>query len=165
MSLSAKAKNEIMKMETYAKFPYLIEITRFYTENEVEKTEILRYANCDEDVTFENKIFSDGYFEISPPEKNTKEISDAKLTISAIDQSWITKIRQTERRAKIRFIASIQYQENSIESIEPIDDILFELMQAQWNESTIQWTMEFDNLLDVNIPCEELSSLNCPQLG
>lgn len=165
MSLSAKAKNEIMKMETYAKFPYLIEVTRYYTEDELDKTEVLRYANCDEDITFEGNIFKASYFEITPPEKTTQEISDAKLTYSAIDQEWITKIRQTEKRAKIRFLAVIQYNDQNVESIEPIDDIIFDLTQAQWNETTIQWNMEFDNLLDVNLPCEELTSLNCPQLG
>lgn len=164
MPLSSFAKNKIMRMETYAKFPYLIEITRYYKIDGVEKSEILRYANCDTDVVYNNKTYTAGYFEIIPPEKNQDSISDAKITISAIDKSWIAKIRETEKRAIIRFIAVMMYYENSIESIEPIEDISFELTTAQWDENAIQWTMEFDNLLDLNIPCDEINSFNCPQV-
>lgn len=164
MSLSSSAKNKIMRMETYAKFPYLIEITRYYKTNGIENSEILRYANCDTDIVYDSKTYTAGFFKITPPEKTQDSISDAKITISAIDKSWIEKIRKTEKRAIIRFIAVMIYSEDSIESIEPIEDISFELTKAQWDENAIQWTMEFDNLGDINIPCDEINSFNCPQV-
>lgn len=161
--MNSRIKNEMMKMETFAKFPYLIEITHYLndgTEN------IYRYANSDENIEFEGNVFNAGYFKITPPERSSNYISDAKLTISAVDQTWIQKIRETQKRAKVRFVAVIQYDdENGVEAVEPIEDIEFELTKANWNETEIQWVMEFDNLMDINVPIDEMTSLNCPQLG
>lgn len=168
--MKTKIKNEILKMETYAKFPYLIEITYIHNDN---TEEIFRFANSNEDIVFteiENgkvveKTFTAGFFTITPPERNGNEITDAKITISAVDQEWIQKIRNSNKRSKIRFLAVIQYKENNIESVEPIEDLEFELAQANWNETEIQWTMEYDTLQDVLIPLDEMDSYNCPQLG
>lgn len=152
-----------MKMETFSKFPYLIEITRFGNDDELE---VYRYANSDEDIVFEGNIYEAGYFSITPSERDEKGISDAKITISCIDQQWIDKIRSTQKRSKVRFVALIQYTDsNNVESVEAIEDIEYELTKATWNESEIQWTMEFDNLLDINVPIDIMGSLNCPQLG
>jgi hypothetical protein len=160
--MTTEAKRKIMKMETYAKFPYLIEVT--YKKNDGTQ-EVLRFANSDEDIEYDDETFTAGYFEITPPTRENGEISDAKITISAIDQTWIERIRNTSKRSTIRFIAVIQHEENGETVIEPIEDMEFELTKATWDDSAIQWTMEFDNLLDINLPLDEMTSLNCPQLG
>lgn len=162
MNLSKKAQKEMLKMETYAKFPFLIEITRFSDNDDIE---IYRYVNADKDVEFDGNVYNACYFVISPPEKTTESFSDAKLTLSALDYEWIEKIRTTKRRAKIRFVASIVYEENNIEHIEPIEDEEFMLTNVNWQDDTIQWTMKFDENMDIKFPLEIVDIRICPALS
>lgn len=158
--LSAYAKQQMLRMETQAMFPYLVEIT---VPNDTEN-EIYRYANTSEDVIFEDNTYTASCFKITPPEKTESTIKDAKITISAIDNFWIEKIRETSTRCSIRFVAIIQYEKDNSKYIEKIDDINFMLTNASWTESTIEWTMKFDDRLDVKVPCQKLSSFICPAL-
>lgn len=152
------AQQQMVRMETQALFPYLIEIT-------TPDGNIYRYANSDNDITFENHVFSACFFKLTPPERTDEGIKDAKITISSIDQLWIERIRQYKDRATIRFIAVIQYTNgNNVESIEDIDDLEFKLTKATWNESTIQWTMKFDDWMDIMFPCTKLTAQVCPAL-
>ena len=164
MSLSALSKQKLLRLETYAKFPYLIEITRI---NSNDQEEVYRYANSDTPITFEGNVYQSGYFSIEPPEERADGISDARLTISAIDtdNNWIGKIRDTQKRAKLRFIAVIQYDSNNQQQIEVMEDNDFVLTVASWNRQTIQWTMKFDELSDIQIPLTEVTSQVCPALG
>lgn len=162
MSLTKTAQAEMLKMETYAKFPFLIEITR-YTNDGTE--EIYRYVNADKDVVFENNTYNAGYFSITPPEKNNDSFSDAKLTLSAIDQEWIEKIRETKKRPKIRFVASISYEDNGEEVIEAIEDEEFLLTNAVWQDDVITWTMKFDENMDIKFPLEIIDTRICPGLA
>lgn len=151
-----KAKTEILRMETRALFPYLIEIT---VDNEV-----FRYVNLDEDVTFENHIFTASFFKITPPERTQSSIKDASITISAIDGEWIYKIRNTNNQAKIRFVGCIIYEENNERYIDKIDDVTLKLTEASWNDTTITWKMQYDNLLNVNYPFVRLTNEIAPGL-
>lgn len=164
MSLSAYAKRQMLKMETHAKFPYLIEITHYTSKTDTVGT-IYRYANSDEDITFEGNVYQASCFSIKKPERKPESISDASITISAIDQQWIYKIRQTQKRAKIRFVAVILDPENPNGNIEVIDDIDFDLSKSNWDDSQITWTMEFDTIGDIKVPCEVIDERICPALA
>ena len=160
--LSNYAKQQILRQETQSRFPYLIEINHIDdsgTEN------VYRFVNSNEDMEYNGNIYSASYFEIQLPERKTDGFGNAKLTISAVDQVWITKIRTTSKRAKIKFIAVIQYEKNGDTSIEPIEEIEMTLTQAQWNNSVIQWTMIFDDLLEISMPMEVITSNICPALA
>ena len=161
--LSRKAKLEMEKTLTRAKFPYLIEITYYKNDN---TSEIFRYANADDDKTFENHTFTAGYFTMQLPEKTQSGITDAKISISAIDQTWIQRIKEADKkkRSKIRFVASIDYEDNNTETLESIEDMEFELTNATTEGSVIQWTMDFDPLASVKVPCEECNDRVCPAL-
>ena len=147
-------------METYAKFPYLIEITH-------ELYGTFRYANCDEDVVYAGETYSAGYFLIDPPERKDNSIGDAKLTISAIDQEWIAKVRslpQDQARATIKFMAVIQYDDDmNVEYVEPIDILEFSLTRASWdNNFLLSWDMTFDSGMAILIPCDRVTSQKVP---
>lgn len=164
MELSNKAKQKIMRMQTYAKFPYLIEITRTTSKNQ---TEVFRYSNSFDDKEFEGNTYKAGWFMIEPPEERQDGISDAKLTISAIDteHNWIGKIRDTQKRATVRFVAVIEHYEDGDTVIEPIEDNTYLLTVVDWNEKTIQWTMIFDELKDIQVPLYECNSFTVPALA
>lgn len=159
------------KTLTRAKFPYLIEITYFRNNN---TTEVFRYANSDEDIDFTETIegvettntFSAGYFTMQLPQKTSSGFTDAKISISAIDHSWIERIRNADKkkRSKIRFVAVIQYDDDGEEAVEPIEDMEFILTNATSDGQIIQWTMKFDENLEIQIPFDECNDRVCPAL-
>ena len=161
--MTRDAKLEMEKTLTRAKFPYLVEITYFKNDN---TSEILRYANSDEDKEFEGETFQAGFFSMQLPQKTQSGITDARISISAIDQSWTERIRMVNRkkRSRIRFVATIEYENNSNESIESIEDMEFELTNASTDGDIIQWTMDFDPLADVKVPHDECNDRVCPAL-
>ena len=149
--LSAKAKSKIVRQEVFAKFPYLVEIT-------LDNGLVYRYANCDEDMIYNNNVYEACCFSITPPNRDNSSISDGTLTISAIDQFWIEKIRNSNGRAKIKFIACIDYNDNGIKKVEEIEQIEFILTNVKWNEVQITWTMMFDEKMTIQIPCDVATS-------
>lgn len=161
--LTKRAKLEMEKTLTRAKFPYLIEITYYRNDN---TTETYRYANSDYDITFENHTFSAGYFSIQRPQRTAVGFTDAKITISAIDHSWIEKIRNAnnKKRSLIRFIAVIDYDENGTQVVEPIEDLEFILTNAASDGQLIQWTMKFDENMEIQVPFDECNDRVCPAL-
>ena len=148
------------KLAIQAKFPYLIEVT--YVKQDGTE-EILRYANTDEDVTYDGETYTAGFFKMSLPEKTNSGFTDASITISNIDQVWVGKIRSSNKRSKLRFIATIEHYESGT-TIEPIEDMEFTLTNASIDETTIQWTLKFDDLFDIKVPYDVCNDRVCPAL-
>ena len=146
----------MLVQKTRAKFPYIIEIVN-------EDLGVFRYANSSKNVTFEGNMFTAGLFSVTPPERTTTSISNAKLSISCVDQTWIDKIRRTQKRSSCRFIATIIYDtDNDTTICEAIEDNSFTLTSASWDDSNISWDMEFDDRMTVLVPVDIGSSQNCP---
>ena len=156
--MNPNIQNLLVQTNVPASFPFLIEVWK-----PSDPTNIERYVNASEDKTFENHTFTASSFTIQPPEKTESGVKDATITISTIDQTWIEKVRTANERYMIRFIAVVDY-ENGSEVIEPIDDITFSLTNATWQESTLQFTMKFDDGMSVNVPCQKLDQFVAPAL-
>jgi len=153
--VSYKAKRQILRSRTSAEFPFLIEITH-------PTYGVMRFVNRDEDVLFEGNVFTGSCFEVSPPKKEGGDIIGAYLSITDIDQAWIAKIRSTQQRATIRFIAAFLYEDGSL-NIEALEDLEFQLVGATWGDTgQINWTMVFDTTLDINIPCDSATFSKVP---
>lgn len=161
--LTKRAKLEMEKTLTRAKFPYLIEITYYKNDN---TSQVFRYANSDSDITFEGNTFSAGYFTMQLPQRTTSGFTDAKLSISAIDHTWIERIRNADnkQRSKIRFVAVIDYDNNGTQIVEAIEDMEFILTNATSDGQIIQWTMKFDENMEIQIPFDECNDRVCPAL-
>lgn len=157
--MNTAVQNLLVQTDVPASFPFLIEIWK-----PSDPTNIERFVNASEDKVFEEHTFTASYFKIQPPEKSDSGIKDASITISTIDQSWIERVRSTNERYKIRFIAVIDYDDNGTEHIEPLDDIVFTLTNATWQETTIQFSMIFDEGMNIVMPCQKLDQFACPAL-
>jgi hypothetical protein len=156
VSISNEAKKQILRSKTAAKFPFLIEITH-------DLYGTLRYVNSDTDVEFEGNTFEAASFAVMPPKKDGTDISNATLSISDIDQTWIEKIRSTQQKATIRFIAGFIYDEAGIMIIEALEDMEFQLVNATWGDSgAISWSMIYDTIMDINIPCDTATFSKVP---
>ena len=152
---SAYVQKLIASQRTAAKFPYLIEITH-------PEYPPMCYANASEDITYDGKIYYSASFSIQPPESDETKIGDATLTISAIDQIWIEKIRATQKPAQIRFIAVIVYENGIVKGVEPLEDNSFTLRAASFNEVSISWSMSFDENMAIEVPCDICDAITAP---
>jgi hypothetical protein len=153
--MTHKAEQLIARQETYAKFPFLIKITH-------DTFGVFRYANSDEDITYEGEVYHAAYFTVDPPDKDGSKIGDAQLTISAVDLTWIERIRSTQIAAKIKFVATIEYDDGAVSGVEPIEELDFTLRVVNWNEDTITWNLVFDSTMSIRVPCDRATALKCP---
>jgi len=152
------AKQQMLRQQMHAMFPYFIKI-------EHEDYGTFYYVNADEDIEYDNQTYMAVTFSIQPPDKSESKIGDAKLTFSAIynNREWVKKIRDTVKRGKITLTGMIVYSaENVVDGIEPIYDTEFTLTDVSWDESTLSWTMKFDEGMDIVMPCDTLDEIICP---
>ncbi len=133
------AKGLIARQRTQAQFPYLIAI-------EHEELGNYYYTNSAEDIIFEGQTYTASTFSVQPPEKNSSSIGNASLTISAVDQFWIEKIRSTQKVAKLHFMAKIKYNGTGAALLETLEENTFALRKASWNDVYISWEMVFDEI-------------------
>jgi hypothetical protein len=153
--MTHKAKQLIARLETYAQFPFLIKIIHPVLGTFFR-------ANLEEDIVYNDDRYEAAYFTIDPPDKDGGKIGDGQLTMSAVDQLWIERIRSTQIAAKIKFIASIVYDDGVVSGIEPIEEMDFTLRVVNWNEDTITWTMVFDSTMSIIVPCDKATASKCP---
>lgn len=160
--MTHNAEVQMVRMETFAKFPYLIAIT--YEENGHRK--VLRLANTDQDVVYGGVTYAGAYFQITPPTRTNSSISDGKITFSTIDQTWIERVRNQQGKMTCEFIACISYDDNNeISGFEEIERIKFTMKNAGWNDKTIQFTLMFDDKMNLVVPCCITSPDNTPALA
>lgn len=156
--MTNNAKNIIKKQNVNATFPYLI---KFYY-----KDEVYRYVNSSHNVMYQGEEFEAVHFELDLPKKDTSSISDARISID-FDYNWIEKIRnykESDGLISVKFIGVINYYKDGTEYIEPIEEMDFTLKSAVVNNDTktIEWSMIFDDLLQLIIPCDVVTAQNTP---
>lgn len=152
---SAYAKQQILRTHTQAMFPYLIEINH-------EDLGTFYYINSSEGLEWNGKYFNPVCFSIQPPEYNSTGLTNATLTMTAIDQEWIMKIRSTNKRAKIRFLAAMVNTRKGEIEVEVLENIEFVLTSVSWNEIAITWTMEVEQTIQTQIPLHTADATTCP---
>lgn len=155
------AKQRIVRTETMAKFPYLIDVT--YEIGGVSCTE--HYANSDDPITYGGRTYQPAFFTVVPPEMRDSSVTDGKLTLSTVDQTWILKVRNADKRMKCRFVACIVHDADGGEIVEEIETMTFTLIKASWNESTLSFTMMFDDRLNLSVPLDMANELKVPGLS
>ena len=159
MPLSAMAKRKLVGMETDACTCFLIEITN-------EELGTFRYVNLGFPVEYEGKTYSAAGFNISPPEKSEGKVGNSRISISAVDQEWIQRIRTpTKEKSRMHLVSAVVYEGDGGTEVESIDELDFTLTQAEWDDVTISWDMEFDDVTNINVPCDVADSLNFPGCG
>jgi len=135
--LSARAQKQIAEQKKHATFPYLIQVIQ-------QNYPDMFFVNGSDNVSYRGDIYNAASFSIQPPEVEGAKIGNATLTISAVDQYWIQRIRETQIPAELRFIAVMVDDENGASGIEALEENSFTLRAAQWDEAVISWEMSFD---------------------
>ncbi len=157
MPISAQAQQRLARLETQAMFPYLVEVT-------LPDNTVYRYVNADSDIVYLNNTYSACFFNISPPEHTDKGIKDAQIVFSVLDNFWIEQVRTYDERVKCKFVALIDYDANGQRYCESLDSNTFWLTDASWNDKTIQFTMKFDDKMEIQMPCQKFTQFSAPGL-
>ena len=158
MKLPAKVQKLLARQRKIARFPYLIRI-----DHEEDPVFPLYFVNADEPITYDGNIYNAASFSIEPPSRDGDKIGDATLTISAIDQFWVQKIRAVQKPAKLLFMAVIVYDENNgVEGVEPMEEMSFTLRVARFNEISVTWSMIFDERMAILVPADICNAMNTP---
>jgi hypothetical protein len=151
---SPKVQKLLAAQRTAANFPYLIKISHSEYGD-------MYFANSSDDINYNGDIYNAASFSIQPPDAEGAKIGNATLTISAIDQFWIERIRQTQIPAELRFIAAIVYDESGM-GIEALEENSFILRAANWNEISISWEMSFDERMNYIITSTKCTPMTVP---
>ncbi len=141
-SMTPFAQKLITSQRTQARFPYLIKID--HDDYETNPDFPLCFANAQNDMTYNGEIYKAASFSIDPPDMDGAKIGNASLTISAVDQFWIQKIRINQKPASLQFAAAIIYNNKEIIGIEPLEQNNFTLRAVSFDELSISWEMSFD---------------------
>jgi hypothetical protein len=152
---------QIFKLMTTAMFPALIKFT--YTEDGITKH--LRLVNNTVDMVYDGETYIAASFKYNPPKNSDRKMGNGTLSISCIDQSMIVLIRSLKARATAKVTAAFYYDEDNHLYFEPIDEWTFKLSTVSWNESVAQWTMLYDDRMDIQFPSVKMNSLLCPGIG
>lgn len=146
------AKQRMMHTQTQASFPYLIAL---YLPAGVR-----RFVNASNDITYDGELYESAIFSVVPPSRDNSTVSDGRLSFSTVDQSMIAWVRTIDERVRVRFIAVIDSGE-----IEPLDDIMFTIINAQWNDRQVTFDLMLDDKMAVKIPYDIASTRNIPALS
>ena len=160
MSLSPKAKQQILRQRMRASFPYFIKITN-------PDLGEFRYVNSDSDMSFENETYTACYFTMSPPEQTESKIGDGSITISGLHNGgeWIRNVRTSQKRSTLEVVAAIIYSEGLVvDAIEKIYDLVFTITSASWSSdsSAVKLGFIFDEGMEIVMPCDTIDELTCP---
>jgi len=155
---SPKVQRILAAQRAAAKFPCLIKISH-------PEYGDMYFANSSNNITYNGNIYNAASFSVQPPDVEGAKIGNATLTISAIDQFWIERIRATQIPAELQFIAVIVYDDYGVyDGIESLEENSFTLRAANWNELSISWEMSFDermNYIITSIKCTPMTVPGC----
>ena len=157
--MTPKTQKILASIERKGMFPYLIEISHPYYNT-------MYFVNSSENITYTNpagvtNIYNAANFSIQPPDKDGAKIGNATLTISAIDQFWIEKIRTITTPAQLKFVAVID-DDQGYTGIEPLEENNFTLRAANWDEISISWEMAFDERMGIIITSTKCTPMITP---
>ena len=152
--LSAKAQKRLASHDRKIMLPYLIKITHF----KLTGTEYYYFVNSSDNITYKGVVYNSASFSIQPPERDGARVGNATLTISAIDQFWIEKIRETQTPATLEFIAILLCDNEA----EPLIENKFTLRNASWNDLSITWEMIFDENMAIIVPSDRCNTMTTP---
>lgn len=144
-------KQRLVRMETQASFPFFIKI-HYDDGNGNEIVE--NYVNCDEQKVFDGETYQPAYFIVKPPSRSNSTVTDGQLTLSTVDQSWIVKVRNAQKRMKCEVVGAMIYDTQGGYTIESIEESSFTMVRASWNEETMSFALMFDDRMNLQVPMD-----------
>lgn len=169
MSLTNKGKQQILRQQMHARFPYLIKIDWL-------NGTVSRYINADEDMDFdeydvENDVtttetYEAHTFSLIVPSSDSKGYGNGTLNLSRLDDNTnliaILRTLENGKRPTIEITGIIDYVDGLVEGTEVFYDAKYYLTNPSWGDNTdITFTIKTDEGLDVQMPCDSMNEITC----
>lgn len=149
-------KQQLLKMSTQVSFPYCISI-HYINQNGAE--EVFNYNNSDTNIYKNGVTYSPCLFSVNPSTRTQESIGNATLNLADTDLQWTARIRNTQNRSYCYFYEMAVWTDSAgNRQVEIIDSIKYILTSATWDGGAVQWTMVFDENMDIIIPCDKGNS-------
>lgn len=158
--LQTMALEELMKTNSDASFPFLIEIKCpdiKWKNNENQEDGYLRVISDNNIIQYrkkgdkEAKYYYPSCLSFTPPSVNGKEIGNATLSISTIDYQVIEVIRSIKTKPVVSVIAGFMKKDDEYFFSE-INSFNFTCENVQWDKTTAQFTLVYDNVMKLQVP-------------
>lgn len=128
----------------------------------VNDTRGIKYKGNDD----ERHYYAPCNFTCTMPKEDGKKKSNAKITISCIDQRMIEVIRSIDENLSCSIVAFFGKKTNEDGTVRYIFSKLsgkdFEMGDVSWNETSAQWTLDPDKIMNLNIPRDKGSIFRNP---
>ena len=170
MSLTNKGKQQVLREQMHAMFPFFIKI-------DWRNGTVSRFVNTDEDMDFDEYDVETGTyntetyqaytFSLNLPESTDRGYGTGSLKLSRLNdnENMIALLRNLEngKLPIIEITGAIIYSEGqTIDELEVIYDSEYYLTNPTWGDDTdISFTVKIDEGLDIQMPCDTLNELTC----
>lgn len=149
-------KQAIIAMDTNAMFPNLIDIT--YYDNSGNASHYY-YNDTDYELTLNGNKYIPMLMTVKGGEREEDGIGEGSLSLSDVDRTWTEKIRLTKNRPLCTHYECAAYFDTSgnikVDMIEQTD---YKLKEANYDGTTMEFKMMFDENMDINVPVDEGNS-------
>ena len=155
--ITNKSKNKITKQNVDARFIHLVDVWH-------EDVGHFLYTDSDEEIFYDGQTWGKYDIDVVRPEVTSTGVSNGSISISSVDQTWIERIRNLNavpgnERFKARLIGIMEYEEGNETVQECLFDENYMLSDANWDGTTLSWTMIYDDNWAINIPVITCNSL------
>lgn len=154
--MTPKTLQQIYRLTSEGSFPAFLEIYHPEIDGGV-----WRLVNYRTDLVYNGNTYSAAIFTFTPPKYSDKQINNATISISAIDQSVIELIRKLSSRASAKIVAGFYFEGGDL-TIDPIEEWEFKLSSVNWTEISATWELLYDDRLDIQVPTDKMSAQKCP---
>ena len=126
-------------------------------------TNPLLIVNNTVDIVYGGNTYVAFPFKFDPPDvKNDGSVSNAKITISAVDQSIASILRSTSTPATVTAVAAYYSDETGTVVIEPITSNTLKLRNVSGNADIITADLMYEENLDLEFPNGEFRPTEFP---
>lgn len=159
--MNATAVKELLRLNSNLKLVTLLAIT-YTTPSRTEET--VYYNNSERNIVYNSKTYEPYDFMITPATYTESSVTDGSLTLSAIDQVWIEKIRNMPTRPYLTMTYLLIYGDKE-DKYDVLEEMTYLLNSANWNDTSIQWSMLYDDKMNLIFPCDKGTVDKIPALG
>ncbi len=153
--ISLSARRAMFAQSSSGVFPILIKIEH------ASLPEPLRFVNNTEDLSYGGYVYHACPFRFDPPDETEDKITNARITIDAIDQTIVAAIRGMTTPATLTGVA-MYWNNEGTPIFEPLVEWAFTLRDVEYDAFSVSGTLIYEDRLDIMIPYREMTPQDVP---
>ena len=163
---------ELMRPNTDGSIPVLIDVQHkdiSWAENTAnyageQENGHLRLINANYPVRYNGHKYMPSVFSFTMPSEDGVKVSSTTITISAVDRRVIEIIRSVKTKPRA-IIEAFFVKDDNIVTFSKLYKYEFEMSSVSWDGISAKWNLEFDPVMQLNIPRDLATSARCPAVN